>query len=341
MHLVPQDAIVQDFPQRTFADMRKAMVFHGSKHPTYSSIEGEDVVIDDDVSIGCGVSSAPTSLWSANGGETSINRRRLQMVDDASACNNITNFYCWMSCLAIPDASTASAKMKDGYSLYCLDESELASTNNVTAAYQQCNTFGLHNDGCAGTWLPTVADVPSQEVIVDEEKIAASPMKFCYGGTSMYMDGFHWTNPTCVIYLFPNWILSSAGLLTVASVGTLFFGILLEAVIAKRRSVVQSFPLGWKRLTISTLFYGLQLTLGYMIMLVVMTYSGPLFMCVIFGLMGGHAIFNAGSSKARKEAVPDQELSIDETEPEQKRSGLDCCGNEIPEGFTPCCQNAL
>ncbi len=64
-------------------------------------------------------------------------------------------------------------------------------------------------------------------------------------------------------------------------------------------------------------------------------------MCVIFGLMGGHAIFNAGSAKARKEAAPNQESSIDETKTEQNRSGSDRCGNEIPEGFTPCCLNAL
>lgn len=347
MHLVPQDAIIQDFPQRTFADMRKAVVLHGSRGQTYANIEGEDVVIDDDVSIGCGVSSTSSSLWSSNGGETRINRRRLQMVDDASACNNVTNFFCWMSCLSIPDASNASEKIKDGYSLYCLDESELATTSNVSAAYKQCNTFGLHNDACAGTWLPTVPDVPSQEIIVDKEIIAATPMKFCYGGTSMYMDGFHWTNPTCVIYLFPNWVLSSAGLLTGASIGTFFFGIVLEAVIAKRRSVVQSFPLGWKRLTISTLFYGLQLTLGYFIMLVVMTYSGPLFMSVIFGLMGGHAMFNAGSSKVSNEAkansavLIDDEIGVEQHNGGSDRNSIVGNNNEIPEGFTPCCQNAL
>jgi hypothetical protein len=326
--------------------MRKAMVLHGSKSHTYSDLKGEDVQIDNDISIGCGASSAFPSLWSSNGGETRINRRRLQMVVDASVCNNVTNFYCWMSCLSIPDVSNAAENMKDGKSLYCLDEGVLASTNNVTAAHDKCGP-GNHNDGCVGIWLPTVPDVPSQEVIVDEETIASTPMQFCYGGTSMYMDGFHWTNPTCVIYLFPNWILSSAGLLTAASIGTIFFGILLEAVISQRRSVVQSFPLGWKRLTVSTLFYGLQLTLGYLIMLVVMTYSGPLFMCVIFGLMGGHAIFNSGSAKAPKENKT-HDLILDETatDVEPKNSVSDCCSGgyakaEIPEGFTPCCQNTL
>jgi Ctr copper transporter family len=155
------------------------------------------------------------------------------------------------------------------------------------------------------------------------------------------MDGFHWTNPTCIIYLFPNWILSSAGLVTAASIGTLFFGIVLEAVISKRRSVVQSFPIGYKRVTVSALFYGLQLTLGYLLMLVVMTYSGPLFMCVIFGLMAGHAMFNAGGLTPNS-----PEYASTDNDTEVERQGSDGTGNdaakvEIPEGFTPCCQNTL
>jgi hypothetical protein len=43
----------------------------------------------------------------------------------------------------------------------------------------------------------------------------------------------------------------------------------------------------------STLFYGLQLTMGYFIMLVIMTYSGPLFVSTVGGMMIGHVIFNA------------------------------------------------
>lgn len=50
----------------------------------------------------------------------------------------------------------------------------------------------------------------------------------------------------------------------------------------------------------STLIYGgVQLTIGYFLMLVVMTYSGPLFLCVVVGLVMGHAAFNArGAMKA-------------------------------------------
>ena len=119
MYLVPQDAIIQDFPVKTFADMRKAMVLNGKKRTKFHDLEGDDVKIDD-ISIGCGSSSA-TPSWTTFGGSTRINRRRLGMVDDASACNNATNFFCWMSCLAIPDVDMAKEKIMEGNSLYCLD----------------------------------------------------------------------------------------------------------------------------------------------------------------------------------------------------------------------------
>ena len=46
-----------------------------------------------------------------------------------------------------------------------------------------------------------------------------------------------------------------------------------------------------KRLAAVFLF-GLNLVLGYLAMLVAMTYSVELFLCVVLGLMAGHAFFN-------------------------------------------------
>ena len=43
---------------------------------------------------------------------------------------------------------------------------------------------------------------------------------------------------------------------------------------------------------ISLSLFGINLALGYMAMLVAMTYSLELFSCVVFGLIIGHAIFN-------------------------------------------------
>lgn len=164
------------------------------------------------------------------------------------------------------------------------------------------------------------------------------------------MDGFHWTDTTCVIYLFPEWIIESAGSLVGACIGTLLFGFVLEGVIKQRRNTVTKMERGWTRLGTTTLFYGVQLTLGYMLMLVVMTYSAPLFLCVVLGLMGGHFCFNADSARASPRVEDNQE--DDDSLPECCRSPKDdCCertdnGSEdsgpcVPEGSTPCCQNTL
>lgn len=355
VHTVPQDAIIQDFPKRTFADMRQAMVLSGNRARTYGDDGADDVELRAAVSIGCGASTDASS-----NGATRIHRRRLQMVDDASACNNATNFFCWMSCLDIPDAKSAVGYLTEGYSLYCLDPAVLVNSGNrVSAAQDACSSGGVvgrtHGDSCMGSWQPTAPGVVSQDVHVDAASLRAASETYCYGGTSMYMDGFHWTDTTCVIYLFPTWILTSAKSLAGACVGTLVFAVSLEAVIWKRRATVQSFPAGWQRLSTSTVFYGLQLTMGYMLMLVVMTYSGPLFLCVVVGLMGGHAAFNGGGAKGKTRAREDAAVVAEKGEccsgggTESDGGGINnqsdnsesSTGPMIPEGVTPCCQNTL
>ena len=326
VHLVPENAIIQSSPDRTFGDMKKAMVL-STKHRVF----GEDQT----VSIGCGRGDE-TSTTATN------RRRRLQHVQDPSACNNSTNFFCWMSCLEIPNAQQARGYLNEGYSLYCLDPSVLASSGNqVSKAMEPCDST-VHNSNCMGSWQPTAPGVAASQVNVNDEP--ASDQPFCYGGTSMYMDGFHWRNTVCVIYLFPSWILSSQAKLAIASIGTLCSGAALEKVIQQRRKVVTLLGAGYKRLGASALFYGVQLTLGYFLMLVVMTYSGPLFMCVILGLVGGHVLFNAKDALVNK--MDKQSASTDkgDSSTSEEISKGCCCEDDnegVPEGSTPCCQNSL
>jgi hypothetical protein len=123
--------------------------------------------------------------------------------------------------------------------------------------------------------------------------------QYCYGGTSMYMDGFTWQDTTCVIYLFSSWVLSTPGKFALAALGSILLGIALEFVLWKRRGVY-ALPAGRRRLLLSTSIYGLQLAMGYLIMLVIMTYSGPLFISTVGGMMLGHLLFNAQDSLARQ-----------------------------------------
>ena len=139
--------------------------------------------------------------------------------------------------------------------------------------------------------------------------------QYCYGGTSMYMNGFQWMGSACVIYLFPTWILSTPGKFSMACIGSILFGVVLEFILWKRRSVY-ALPPGVRRLFLSAMVYGIQLSMGYFIMLVIMTYSGPLFVSTVGGMMLGHVLFNAQDSLAK--------MWIEKKEPE---AGDNCEGN--------------
>lgn len=305
MHLVPESAIIQRDPKRTFREMRQ-------------------VINTDSPDIGCG--SRPTSI---------APRRR--MASDASACNNSTNFFCWMSCRDIPEPTKAADYQKKGYSLYCLDPNVLEEANvPVSLAVEPC--VGRMNPACMASWQPTEDGVAWQEIVLVESNVplVTADKPFCYGGTSMYMDGFHWIDSTCIIYLFSSWVLTSRGQLFGASLGTIVLGILLELLLHRRRIIMWKLIPGRKRLAVSGLLYGLQLIMGYVLMLIIMTYSGPLFFSVIVGLVGGHTMFNAEDAlyRERRKGVVDGSTGT-------ATASEDWGAENVPDGFTPCCQNDL
>merc|ERR1711862_182638 len=154
--------------------------------------------------------------------------------------------------------------------------------------------------------------------------------EYCYGGTSMYMDGFQWRGVYCVIYLFPAWTLNARWKVFLACVGTILSGIFLEGIITARRQILLSKEFRKKsrnmKLYISMSIYGIQVTVGYLVMLIVMTYNIPLFICVILGLMIGHVLFQViDIMKVSSKILP-------------KNKKLKAY-SIIIEGATPCCQN--
>ena len=265
------------------------------------------------LSIGCGAytpvseleEESDASMANGNGNDKDqllfLGGRRLRAdhVQSPDACNNSTNFFCWMSCMDIPDAGRIEERLNDGQSLYCMDPAIYDGTahHKVKAATEPCAQGHVHNANCLGQWAPTAHGVTPYDFPQydhhhstnddpdphnhDPDDTNSTNVDFCYGGTSMYMDGFHWTDTTCVIYLFPEWVLSTQGKLAAAGIGTVMFGAGLEWVIYWRRWTMTSLsssstsrPL---RMVTSGLFYGLQLSMGYMLMLVIMTYSGVLY----------------------------------------------------------------
>ncbi|KAL7456153.1 hypothetical protein ACHAWC_007658 [Mediolabrus comicus] len=357
---------------------------------------------------------SPLSSLSSSHVKITSQRRRLQHVNSPENCNNVTKFFCWYQCIDIPNPDYAEDYVRDGYSLYCLDPSILASSdeNSVADATEPCKAGFTHNSNCHGSWQTTDVSAPRYELPdiekkVQEEAAAAAAAaaeaeaknqaeeaaetakkedeeaaaatanaatypvptteeKYCYGGTSMYMDGFNWFGSTCVIFLFPSWVLSTRFKFGIACFGAILFGVALELVLYKRRTVY-ALPAGYRRLVLSALVYGLQLTMGYFIMLLVMTYSGPLFVSCVSGMLIGHVLFNAQDSLIKK--FQDRSTPKDEKDTARRSSELSSYQNgdisygtndvlaaengrptekttlkgplRRPSGATPCCQYTM
>mmetsp|Transcript_4660 Transcript_4660/g.6752 ORF Transcript_4660/g.6752 Transcript_4660/m.6752 type:complete len:641 (+) Transcript_4660:93-2015(+) len=316
MHLVPEHAIVQrDFKTG------QATTFQDLKHTLASQDNNND---DDDeiISIGCGHASTHNRR-----------SRRLGSATDSSECNNSTNFFCWMTCMDIPHAEHKEEYLNDDYSLYCLDPSLL---DNVADAAAPCATGYIHNPACVGKWKPTSqanGAIPS----ITSETTQSDEVQYCYGGTSMYMDGFHWIHDTtCTIYLFQSWILNGTGKWVAASIGTVVAAMLLEFILYMRKLLSRS-----SNLLVSTLLYGLQLTLGYLLMLVIMTYSGLLFVCTILGLMMGHAVWNVKHNLWQRYIIKNR-MNAKQYAPGQEKAAATMELQEASlEGATPCCMNGM
>ena len=149
----------------------------------------------------------------------------------------------------IPTSSNAEQKVKEGYSLYCLDPSLLllpsssstSSTNHgVTGATTPCRNGYVHNSNCMGSWQKTDVSVPGYPLPYEtppELPLPASSSsssmdmdtndEYCYGGTSMYMDGFTWRGSVCVIYLFRSWVVTTPVQFVCAALGSILLGIII------------------------------------------------------------------------------------------------------------------
>ena len=325
--LIPDHALVHQNPNRTFGDLKRAMMLQQQTNDQASSPHDETSAAS---FLGMGCASQPwrsvlndlEEARNSTGNRSTRHyqglvlpqpqeeeedatrasrhaprrRRRVLQVHSARACDNVSSFYCWMSCLDIPNAQHTSDYLEDGYSLYCLDPQLYAqSGNNLTHAVEPCHGGSVLNPACMGIWAPTSAATPGYELphavqpnettLVASDGLSSPPpfhpeqkqqdsAFFCAGGMSMYMKGFAWSDPICVIYLVPFWILSSRGRFLVACLATLLLGCMLEWILQERRKLLSE---GVPRTAWTSCLYAIQLAMGYAIMLIVMTYNGTLY----------------------------------------------------------------
>jgi hypothetical protein len=121
--------------------------------------------------------------------------------------------------------------------------------------------------------------------------------------TTMYMDGFKLNGggaaQPCVALLFKSWSLHTPALLALGFFATVAMGMSIEALASLRRNLqnpgfcnCHNIPTSTSR-AYAVALYAVQITFGYLLMLVSMTYHFVLFSAVIIGLLIGHIIFGA------------------------------------------------
>jgi len=126
-----------------------------------------------------------------------------------------------------------------------------------------------------------------------EDGPIVTPGTICNGyGTAMYMLGFSsGADPldNCVVLLFRGAILDTPTKMAFASIGVFLFGMFVEMIVwqkRKHKSNEKIHPGLYMTLHIA------QVTFGYFAMLIAMTYSAILFICIVLGLSAGHYLFN-------------------------------------------------
>lgn len=119
---------------------------------------------------------------------------------------------------------------------------------------------------------------------------------FCVGSgvtMSMFGLGASFNNPDreCVNLIFSEWTLDSEGKFAAGMIGVFFLSILTEAITFGQRALYHKLQPGQQRHMIMTSMYTCQVLLGFVLMLIVMSYSIELLFSVVAGLAAGYVAF--------------------------------------------------
>jgi len=220
-------------------------------------------------------------------------------------CTDPTTAYCWMGCLDLPSCPGQDDYMcTNSAGRNCCTDPADEGTGNCADMDPSCTWKcddkppTTQRDSSHSTMKhtsqhkqPITSQVPTND-------------RFCIPGTGtdMYMDGFQISgqpdNP-CVILFFKVWVLDSRVKFLFGCLGCILLGIGVEGLLCFRRLLqsrkilrVMTSPV--RRVSIIVLF-GFNIAAGYLAMLVAMTYSVELFICMVIGLVIGHAIFNTSA----------------------------------------------
>jgi solute carrier family 31 (copper transporter), member 1 len=145
---------------------------------------------------------------------------------------------------------------------------------------------------------------------------------FCTGTGRVMLPGFQnaASGGPCILFLFVGWAVDSPFKYVIALFASFFMGFSNEGFSLLRRRMSIWFHDKTEFLKILTSFvYGVQMTIAYWMMLLVMTYEIGVFLCLIFGLFVGNFVFSL-------KVLQGTTSKTEKSEP------------ELLGGTTPCCQ---
>lgn len=226
--------------------------------------------------------------------------RGLMLTDQAGACPQGTT-QCWMMCMSTEGLEECKGGQWrptgvgdivewTAYSVQCRDPTNgkrwPQDTGNMCST---CKPMCTLQSSLAPSPHPPPAPHPG------------SGSMFCATmgegmGTTMYMSGFKWTlmspDETCLTFLFEPLLVDTPWKLVLACVASIALGASVEVVALLRRRLPA------KRHHDAGLFvHGASLSLAYLAMLVIMTYSIELCLATVLGLVLGHVIASYAPKK--------------------------------------------
>jgi len=229
--------------------------------------------------------------------------------------------FCWMNCLELPSSSTcdvSEVQCRNKDDLPCCTDTITEHCENMDPSCKwECKGSGHSNH--------------------------STEEKFCNGqGTDMYMQGFTASGDSkdaCVILLFKSWVLDTRTKFAFGCIGVILLGIAIEGLLCLRREIQSRKILlrirGLTRRASIIFLFALNIGSGYLAMLVAMTYSVELFICMVLGLVIGHGIFNTDASVGESvdpccasQAIGPNDAKEKEAEITIKKKG--CCHEKQP-----------
>jgi len=124
----------------------------------------------------------------------------------------------------------------------------------------------------------------------------------------MYMRGFHWSTITkqgnvrpCLNYYFGRWGLVDVSSFKGAMVYSFLLALLTQGLVAVQAVVVSHVTRGRKKKLLLLLIYVVQSFMGYLLMLIAMSFSLELLLSIVLGVMVGNRLFVTGDEREGKQ----------------------------------------